>query len=57
MVKTKSYKPINVSVGDWSDYDEMAKYLTKELNFPVSIPNVIRQAVTYFKDNNYGKGA
>lgn len=55
MVKDKSYKPINVTVSDWADYNDLAKTLTQELGFPVSVPNVIRKAITYYKDHNHGR--
>jgi hypothetical protein len=50
--KPKTYKPINVTIADWEEYNELAKELTDKLGFPVYVPGVIRKAVTFYKENS-----
>lgn len=50
-VYPKTYKPVNISKPDWEEYSNLAQDLTQKLGLPVSIPNMIRKAITFARDN------
>jgi hypothetical protein len=46
----KPFKPVNIAVADWEEYDAEAKRLTEEFGVPVYIPAVLRKAFTVYKE-------
>jgi hypothetical protein len=46
----KPFKPVNVAITDWNEYDQEAKRLSKEFGVPVYVPAVLRKAFTVYKE-------